>query len=146
MNTSEERKYLEYSLKKPTDILEYEDAMNTLSGSSSFGSLKEIPTKIALARDYLSSEGEEIKSKQQEKASDKSFDSQESDRDEYLRMIQGQVSDALEPVDAKIQLVSSKLDRLEQVHTRKLKKMQKQVGRHQKETQNLDIDIEIWCK
>ena len=28
--------------------LEYEDALNTLSGSSSFGSLKEVPSKRAL--------------------------------------------------------------------------------------------------
>lgn len=32
--------------KHPKDFIEYEDALNTLSGSSSFGSLKEMPVKL----------------------------------------------------------------------------------------------------
>jgi ribosomal protein S6 len=72
-------------------------------------------------------------------------DSEISETDQYLLDVEENFGEIFKPLDEKISKIRDQLGRIEDVHTKKLKKMERNIRQHQKEASKLKEKIPSWC-
>ena len=65
--------------------------------------------------------------------------------EEELGGAESSVNQGFEGIDDKLTDIDARLDRVSEVHVRKLAVMEREVGWHRKEMERLESSIEEWC-